>query len=175
MSAVIPRPVIQIAYFGTDVRASAARMARAFGAGPFFVLDHIDLAWAEHRGRRCDFVHSSAYGQWGDEMLELVQQDVEGPSPFRDLFGPGEQGLHHVATWVESLDAAISDYAEIGFPLATRAETRTGTEFAFVDAVATLGHMIEIYEPSDALVGFYAFVREASLDWDGSDPVRAIV
>ena len=52
--------------------------------------------------------------------------------------------------------------------------TRTGTEFAFVDTVATQGHMTEIYERSRGLLGFYEMVRTAAEDWDGSDPVRTL-
>ena len=63
-------------------------MHQTFGAGPFLVSDNIQLAWAELRGVAGNFVHTSAYGQWGDVMLELVQQDSEGPSPFRDMFEP---------------------------------------------------------------------------------------
>ena len=41
-----------------------------------------------------------------------------------------------------------------------------------VDLRAKLGHMVEIYEPSQGLADFYAFVRKASLDWNGDEPVR---
>ena len=37
------RPVAQIAYYVNDVRASARKMREAFGAGPFFVLENIEL------------------------------------------------------------------------------------------------------------------------------------
>ncbi|MFM7119663.1 MAG: VOC family protein [Gammaproteobacteria bacterium] len=168
------RPAVQVAYFVSDIRAAARRMHAVFGAGPFFVIDRIQLARGAHRGRDCPFVHSSAYGQWGAVMLELVQQDSEGPSPFRDMFAPGEEGLHHIATFVPDVRAAISDYAAHGMPLSALAETLTGTEFAFIDATATLGHMIEIYVPTPGLLGFYEFVRAAAHDWDGSDPVREL-
>ena len=92
---MLTRPIVQVAYFVSDVRAAARQMHRRFGAGPFFVADRIDLAWGSHRGEPREFLHSSAYGQWGDVMMELVQQDEEGPSPFRDLYGPGEEGIHH--------------------------------------------------------------------------------
>jgi len=167
-------PAVQIAYFVTDIRAAAYRMHATFGAGPFHIIERIELARGEHRGRPCPFVHSSAYGQWGNVMLELVQQDVEGPSPFRDLFAPGEEGLHHVATFVDDMAVAIEHYRAAGLPLAARAWTHTGTEFAFVDATATLGHMIELYEPAPALRGFYEFVRQSAVDWDGRDPVRVL-
>ena len=57
---------------------------------------------------------------------------------------------------------------------APKAATLTGTEFAFIDRIAEQGHMIEIYEKSDQLTGFYDMVRQASVGWDGSDPVRSL-
>jgi hypothetical protein len=164
---------VQMAYFVSDIRASANYMAERFGAGPFHMVDRIELDWGEHRGNRCDFVHSSAYGQWGNVMMELVQQDVEGPSPFRDLYAPGEEGLHHVACFVDSVADTIAEYQAAGHPLAARAMTKTGTEFAFIDTSPMMGHMLEIYVGNEGLHGFYDFIRKASVDWDGSDPVRS--
>ncbi len=165
---------VQIAYFVTDIVAAAERMSATFGAGPFYVARRIELARGEHRGSECRFVHSSAYGQWGDLMLELVQQDVEGPSPFRDMYAAGEEGLHHLAYFVPDLDAAIDHGARAAMPLAARATTSSGVEFAFLDARRSLGHMIELYVPDEALTGFYRLVRAAAVGWDGTDPVRML-
>ncbi len=167
-------PIVQVAYFVSDARTSAQRMAETVGAGPFFFIPRIELAWGEHRGKSQTFLHSSAYGQWGEIMVEFVQQDEEGPSPFRDMYEPGEEGIHHVATMVDSQSEAYGHYQAHGFEVAAKAETSTGTEFAFIDAVSSLGHMIEIYEKSDQLLGFYSMVKQASKEWDGSDPVRSI-
>lgn len=171
--AFLERPV-QIAYFVSDVIAAAERMSATVGAGPFHVIRRIELASGQHRGNDCRFLHSSAYGQWGDVMVELVQQDVEGPSPFRDMFAPGEEGLHHLAFFVPDLDAAIEQAARAGMPLAARALTAGGVDFAFLDATANLGHMIELYVPDQRLTGFYGLVRDAAAGWDGSDPVRVL-
>ncbi len=167
-------PVVQIAYFVTDSEQAARRAVSRFGAGPFFLAERIELAWGEHRGRAQKFLHTSAYGQWGNVMMELVQQDEEGPSPFRDMYAPGEEGIHHVAMMVDSLAGAYQETQRLGYDIAAKAETLTGTEFAFVDAVADMGHMVEIYERSEALEGFYAMVRQAAAGWDGSDPVRRL-
>ena len=43
------------------------------------------------------FDHTSAYGQWGDIMVELVQDHGTGPSVVRDLYNVDESGLHHLA------------------------------------------------------------------------------
>lgn len=168
------RPV-QLAYFVTDIRKAARQAAKTWGAGPFFVLDRIELDACTHRGVERSFVHSSAYGQWGTIMIELVQQDEEGPSPFRDLYAPGEEGLHHVASFIDDMTTTIDAYREAGIELATRAVTRGGaTEFAFLDTTKRHGHMLEIYERSESLARFYEFVRAAASGWDGRDPVRSL-
>ena len=171
---MLNEPIVQIAYFVTNAEQAAKRMAARYGAGPFFLVERIALAWGEHRGAPQQFLHTSAYGQWGGVMMELVQQDEEGPSPFRDMYAPGEEGLHHMAMMVDSLAATYRECEAQGLAIAARAETATGTEFAFIDTVATQGHMLEVYERSEALIGFYTFVRDASLDWDGLEPVRRL-
>ncbi len=167
-------PVVQIAYFVPDAKAAAEDMARRFGAGPFFFVPRIELAWGEHRGKPQSFLHSSAYGQWGDVMMELVQQDEEGPSPFRDMYGPGESGIHHMAMMVDSLPDTYATCGELGIDVAAKAETLTGTEFAFIDVIAQQGHMIEVYEKSEGLLGFYEMIKQAAVDWDGAKPVRSL-
>jgi len=171
---MLNNPVVQLAYVVSDAEQAALRAARQLGAGPFFLVPRIELAWGEHRGQPTTFVHTSAYGQWGGLMLELVQQDEEDPSPFRDLYAPGEEGLHHVAQMVDSLPATYEACERRGLPLATRAATRTGTEFAFIDAVHLLGHMIEVYEKTPTLLDFYERVRSAARGWDGGEPVRLL-
>lgn len=167
-------PVVQLAYFVGDVRRGAREMAERFGAGPFFVAEKIPLAWCEHRGRPGGFVHTSAYGQWGGLMVEFVQQDEEGASPFRDMYAPGQEGLHHVAMMVDSLADTYAYCSDARLEIASKAQTTSGVEFAFVDTVKPLGHMIEIYARGEQLTGFYEFVRNASLGWDGRDPVRTL-
>ena len=163
--------IVQIAYHVTDVREAAARMNRQFGAGPFILSENILLDSAEHRGVATNFVHTSAYGQWGKVMVELVRQEDESPNtPFRDMFTKDQEGLHHTAIFVDHFDAAVSQFADSGLALATRCKTKTGgVEFGFIDATATLGHMIEIYESSPTLLGFYEMVRVMSIDWDGKE------
>ena len=167
-------PIVQIAWFVEDARRAAEQMARRFGAGPFFFVPRIELAWSEVRGQPQKFLHSSAYGQWGNLMMELVQQDEEGPSPFRDMYAPGEEGIHHLAMVVDSISDAYAECHRLGLDIAAKAMTLVGTEFAFVDLVRQQGHMLEIYEKSDILTGFYDMIRTASVGWDGNTPVRSL-
>ena len=169
-------PVRQIAYFVADVRAAAKAHHARFGSGPFFLAEHIPLRRCVHRGVERPLDHSSAYGQWGPGMVEFVQQNNPGPSPFHDVFpeGSGRGGLHHIALFVEDVDAAIAAHTAAGQPLAARAEMHDGFVFAFIDACAELGHMIELYSPTPQLTGFYGFVARAAGDFRGGEIVRTI-
>ena len=168
--------VRQLAYAVQDVEAAALAHHRRFGSGPFFVLRHVALASSIHRGVERPFDHSSAYGQWGEVMVELVQQHNPHPSAVHDMYphGSGREGLHHAALFVDNLDAAIAQFQAQGMPLAQHCVTQTGTAFAFVDAREQMGHMLELYEPTPQLTGFYDFVAEAAREWDGRDPVREL-
>ncbi len=173
MNLAALRPV-QIAYHVPDPAAAAERYAREFGWGPFFLMEHIPLARATYRGRDAAFDHTSAYGQAGDVMVELITQHNEGASALRDLYAPHESGLHHVAYFVPDLAAALAAFTARGHEVALDARTTTGTDFAMVDLVAPLGHMVELYENADALAKFYAYVKRKSEGWDGREPVRRL-
>ncbi len=150
-------PPVQLAWVVDDVDVAVASFAARYGAGPFVVARHIDVVDVVHRGMPGRFDHSSAYGQWGELMVELVQQHGDDPSPVTEHAGAPH--LHHVAHLVEGLDAALERCRGAGLATAFTAATAGGLRFAFVDARDALGHFLELYEPSDALVAFYARVR----------------
>jgi len=158
---------VQIAYAVRDVVAAAGRFAAATGAGPFFVNRHIALASARVFGEPASFDHSSAYGQWGDVMVELVEEHTP------PLVEPGS-GVHHLAFFVDDTATAVARCVDGGWPEVLWAETAAGFPFAFCDARRDLGHFVELYSPTDRLRGFYAMVRDASLGWDGTEPVRML-
>jgi hypothetical protein len=169
-------PIRQLAYKVNDLEAAALAHSRAFGSGPFFAARHVALQSSHHRGVERPFDHSSAYGQWGAVMVELVVQHNPEPSALHEMFpyGSGAQGLHHAALFVDDLGAAIARFAGEGAPLAQLSVTQGGTAFAFVDARKALGHMLELYEPSEMLTGFYDFVAAAAQGWDGREVIREL-
>ena len=165
---------VQIAYHVPDPEIAARTYARKFGWGPFFLFPHIPLASCIYRGRPAVFDHSSAYGQAGDMMIELITQHDDTPSVLRDLYARDEVGVHHVAHFVPNLRAALETALASGATLALDARTATGTEFAMLDATSELGHMIELYEPQTDLIKFYRFVKRAAEGWDGAEPLRRL-
>ena len=102
--SAIKLDIVQVAYHVTDIQRAASDMVAKFGAGPFFVNENIKLSWGKHRGEATDFVHSSAYGQWGDLMVELFRQEDDSTNtPYRDMFTKDQEGLHHTAIMVDDL------------------------------------------------------------------------
>ena len=109
-------------------------------------------------------LHSSAYGQWGKIMLELVQQESNGASPFRDLYSEANRAST-MAVMVDDMAVAVRHFEEADIPR-HKGVTLSGVEFAF-DATTSLGHYIEVYEAGDAVKGFYEYVESLSKQpWD---------
>ena len=168
------RPFVQLAYHVPDIFEAAERWAAERGAGPFYINEHIPLEKALYRGAPGEFDHSSAYGQLGSVMLELVQQNNDGPSGIRDMYAPHEQGIHHCATIVPDFAEELARYRELGFAVANEFWLPGGMQFAFIDTVAVYGHMVEVYEGQPGLLQFYELIEAAAEDWDGADPIRFV-
>lgn len=167
-----PYPVSQIAYFVPDVREAAKAHAALFGSGPYYVIESVfDCVY---RGQPGTLDHSAAYGQWGEVMIEFIQQNDERTSILHELFSPGSSGLHHVALIVDDLERAIQDFATNGMAVANRAQVGDFS-FVMVDGVERYGHFIELYEATPLIRQLYATVREGARDFDGHDPIRPLV
>lgn len=166
------RAVRQIAYFVPDAVDAARAHAAMFGSGPYYVAEHIPLSLCRYRGREAELDHTSAYGQWGEVMVEFVQQNNDGPSVFRDMYPDGGQGFHHTALIVDDIETSMRAFEAAGHETGLYAEVSPGVGFAMMDCRSTLGHFVELYEPTPALLGVYGLVRSASQGWDGSEIIR---
>ena len=164
-------PPVQIAYAVSDIFRGVDKWIKDFGAGPFFIAEHIPIKNVIYRGQPSELDITVAYGQWGEIMIELVQDNGEGPSIIRDLYPPQKSGLHHLAYFVNDMDLVSAKLIEEGYVLAMSGQAGEN-RFQFFDAISEMGHFIEIYEPIESLKYLYERVRSASINWDGSDPLR---
>ena len=164
-------PPVQIAYAVPDIFKGVDKWIKDFGAGPFFIAEHIPIKNVIYRGQPSELDITVAYGQWGEIMIELVQDNGEGPSIIRDLYPPQKSGLHHLAYFVNDMDLVSAKLVEEGYVLAMSGQAGEN-RFQFFDAISEMGHFLEIYEPIESLKSLYERVRSASINWDGSDPLR---
>jgi hypothetical protein len=171
MSDIMASGIRQLAFVVPDVEVAARDHSALTGSGPFFVMPRYKMAIHEHRGVPTELDVSSSYGWWGEIMVEFVQMHNEEPSAFRDTFPEGGSGMHHVAVWVKDLKRAVAAFEDAGYPITMYAERTLGQGYAMMDTRPALGHMLELYEES--VVGpIYQRIKNASIGWDGSDPVR---
>jgi glyoxalase/bleomycin resistance protein/dioxygenase superfamily protein len=163
----------QIAYLVDDLDAAARRYARDLGAGPFLVRRDIVSTDVRHGGDGA-YTHSAAYGQWGPVMLELIDVHDVRPPEVADALLSLRSGIHHVANFVDDLDIASAAHEAAGHPLIMDLRTSSGMAVHFHDARHSLGHFIELYEPTEHLLAHYRRVEQAAIGWDGIDPVRSL-
>ncbi len=161
-----PLRIVQTAYVVADLDAAILRWHRCFGLGPFIVRRHIRLTNTLYRGTPMPLDISAAHVQSGDMQIELVCQHNPEPSAFRDMFAPGEEGLHHVAMFPQDYAATVAHYEALGFPVATELVTGEGRGAAYLDTRPLMGHMLEVYRVNDSLHAFYRLIAEAARDWD---------
>ena len=159
-------PPVQIAYAVSDIYKGIDKWISDFGAGPFFIAEHIPIKNVIYRGQPSELDITVAYGQWGEIMIELVQDNGEGPSIIRDLYPPQKSGLHHLAYFVNDMDLVSAKLVEEGYVLAMSGQAGEN-RFQFFDAISEMGHFLEIYEPIESLKSLYERVRIASINWDG--------
>jgi Glyoxalase/Bleomycin resistance protein/Dioxygenase superfamily len=163
---------MQLAFVVDDVEAAAHRWVEAHGVGPFFVLPDNGPARVVHRGVETQLHTRIAVTQTGPLQIELVQQLSDNASVFRDLYGSGEGGAHHLCTLVADYDASVAHYAGLGYELAAEQYAPGLGRVGYIDTAAGLGVMTELVERSPAFLAMLAKTASICATWDGTHPVR---
>ena len=160
-----------IGYVVGDLAAGVDRFATAYGAGPFFAMEHIEFDAVSYLDGPAQYDHSSAFGHWGPILVELTEVHVARPEGLAQRLVAAGRGVGHVAWLVDSLPDETERLIALG--LTPFHAGRTGPASAvWFDGAAVLGHPVEVLERRDELLRFYAMVGEAAAGWDGSDPYR---
>jgi catechol 2,3-dioxygenase-like lactoylglutathione lyase family enzyme len=174
MSAYFDNRLFHVAYVGTDLDAMVDRMLQS-GIGPWYYARELHLA-SRYRGERQDLVISVAFAYTGDQMIELVVQDNDVPSSYKEhLALHPDGGLHHVAYMSDDLEQSIADlkakgldFVKVqeflgsnGLPTEIYMETRGAKDPVFMQIV--------LPSPWDDA---FAQLKEECAKWDGSEPRR---
>jgi methylmalonyl-CoA/ethylmalonyl-CoA epimerase len=165
--------VMQLAYVPADFDAALAHWLKV-GAGPFFALDHVQLDDVRYRGAPANIDFSMLLGYWGDLQIELIRQHNDAASIYMSWREAGGEGLHHVCILVDDMAAARASVAAAGGRVEQEGKVPGGGEVIYVDTGGGPGTMVEILKPAPGGREFFAFMREAARNWDGSDPVRRL-
>jgi hypothetical protein len=157
--------IVQNAYIVNDIEAAARRWSAALNIGPFVLLEGIEMPMI-HRGTEGRIALSAALAHAGDIQIELIQQLSDGPSAYRDVYAPGEEGFHHVAILCRDFESTVARQEALGHPVAMLFG-QPGGRTAYMDARADTGGMIELYSDYAGIRDLYALVAARAAEWDG--------
>lgn len=167
-----PGAVRQNGYVVRDLDAAVAEWV-ALGIGPFVTIGPMQQTMV-FRGATTTPTLTIAFANSGDLQIELIHQDGDDPSPYREFLDDGHEGFHHLAWWTEDVDAARSALERAGRDVVLEGDGGGTARFLYVECPGNAATMLEVMELNDMTRFLVDHVRTASLDWDGSDPVRSL-
>lgn len=175
MSTFFGPNLFHIAHVGTDLDAMVDNMLQS-GIGPWYYARDLNLN-SRYRGEQHDLVISVAFAFTGHLMFELVVQDNDVPSSFKEyLDRRPEGGLHHIAWMSDHLEDSIA-----------AAEAKAGRKIVKVqEFLMADGNPSEIYMETEGATDpvlmqivlpspwddAFAKIRDVAATWDGSEPRR---
>lgn len=165
------RKITHVGYVVADVEDAVQWAVATLGAGPFLVIEHLQLETCTFYSEPARYDHSSAFGQWGDLIVELTVVHSSDPPELAELIGGPTPRVGHVGWLADDLAADSARLEADGLPV-----FHTGSSgpvsARWHDGRERLGHHIEILGRTPELEGFYGLIGSSSLGWDGSEPLR---
>jgi hypothetical protein len=164
--------IIQTAFIVPNVREAIALWIRDLKAGPFFLIENWGGENPVYRGQPSQAKMSIALGFAGHMQIELIQPLDEHPSVYKEVRDRRGWGFHHFGMASHDIDADIKRLQGEGYVLAFRCAVPTGGEVAYMDGGPFSAGMIEFIEAGKGLDEGFTAMWQASVDWDGTDPIR---
>lgn len=166
--------IMQLAYVPADFDAALKFWLETMGAGPFFSLDHVTLEDVRYKGKPANIDFSLMLGYWGELQIELIRQHNDAPSIYSTWRNEQREGLHHVCILVDDMARARSACNDADAQVVQEGRVPGGGEFVYADTGGGPGTMLEILKPGPGSRDFFAMMRDAARDWDGSNPIRKL-
>lgn len=162
----------QLGYVVDDIEAAMQYWAGTMGVGPWFYNPKVPIEDYHYDGVTHEVHNSVALANSGFIQIELIQTRNDAPSMYRDFLHAGHTGLQHVAYWTEHFERDLMMMEANGFAVKMGGKVGTNGRFVYFDRQSHPGTVIELSEVSGPKGLMFEAIREASVNWDGSFPVR---
>jgi Glyoxalase/Bleomycin resistance protein/Dioxygenase superfamily len=164
--------IMQMAYIVEDIHAAIDWWVRDARTGPWFLLDSFIGEDHVYRGAKSTADVKIAMAFAGHMQIELIQPKDGNPSVYRETAQARGYGFHHVGIACADVDAEIPLYEARGYTLAFRAGVPTGGAVAYMDGGVANPGFIELIPATPGCDAAFTAFWKASIDWDGSEPIR---
>lgn len=177
MSRYLKRKPYHICHIVPDLAAAVDRLL-ASGFGPAFHFHSVTVD-ARYRGERNTVRLSAAFVCVGDTLMEVLEQENDAPSAYREfLAAHPDGGLHHVAYISETLEQGVEEARANGLELLPVEEFLGADGAPFEVYYEPRGVrdpvFIQFALPSP-LDDAFAEIRRIAAEWDGTEPKRDIM
>lgn len=164
-------PVMQIAFVPADFEAAIRLWTEVMGVGPFFLIENIALENMRYLGKPSDCIFTIALAYWGDVQVELIRQENDAPSIYQGCAG---DALHHTCVLTDDIAEARGIALDAGATILVEAKVGDDGAVLYVDTGGGAGSIVEILQPASGSAGLFTMIKDASVGWDGRDPVRRL-
>ena len=167
--------VTQNGYVVRDIHAAMDHWVNVMGVGPWYYVDRVKTDYFRHRGVASPVEMSIALANSGDLQIELIQQRNDALSLYKEFLDAGHEGLQHMAYWSKDYQSVYDRALSLGYKVGH--EGQIGGEqgrFCYFDTQAHPGTVVELSDISGAKGQFFEHIRQAALNWDGSNPIRPV-
>ena len=167
--------VCQNGYVVRDIEAALAHWTDVLGVGPFYYIERVECDWFTYKGEPSPVEMSIALANTGDLQIELIQQRNDAPSMYMDFLNAGREGLQHMSYWTTDYQAAYDRALAAGYKVGHEGQINgPDGRFVYFDTETHPGTVIEMSDISGAKGKFFEHIRQAAMDWDGSNPIRPV-
>lgn len=163
----------QFGYVVEDIEAGMKYWSEVMGVGPWFYKEQVPIKKYTYDGEQYEVHNSVALANSGCIQVELIQMRNDVPSMYRDFVQTHGYGLQHVAIWTTQFDTDLQEMESRGFNVKMSGEVGENGRFVYFDKEYHPGTVIELSEVLGPKGDMFTAIREAAVDWDGSDPVRS--
>jgi hypothetical protein len=165
-------PIRQLGYVVDDIEAGMKHWSEVMGVGPWFYNPRVPIQDYTYDGERYEPHNSVALANSGDMQVELIQIRNDVPSMYRDFREKGLRGLQHVAFWTTDYDADLAKMLARGFTVKMSGCVGKNGRFAYFSEQDHPGTCIELSEVLGPKGKMFDLIRDSSVNWGGTDPIR---
>lgn len=138
--------IAQIAIVVRDIEEASKRWAEIFGmpVPNIIITQPGEEVHMTYRGQPSNAQAKLAFFNLGQVQLELIEPIGE-PSTWKEALDQNGEAVHHIAFWVEDMQASVDFLKQHGIPMIQRGDMGEG-QYAYFDAQDKLGVQIELLE-----------------------------
>lgn len=138
--------VAQIAIVVRDIEGASKRWAEILGmpVPNIIITQPGEEVHMTYRGQPSNAQAKLAFFNLGQVQLELIEPIGE-PSTWKEALDQNGEAVHHIAFWVEDMQASVDFLKQHGIPMIQRGDMGEG-QYAYFDAQDKLGVQIELLE-----------------------------